>query len=282
MTIDTRFSDLEAAAAYLQETFGAKAKPEFGLVLGSGLSSLASHIHEAQVVPYADIPAMPKVSVEGHDGSLVLGTLGRTRVACLSGRVHLYEGHSPTDVVFGVRLLSQLGVKAVLLTNAAGGIAADCAPGTLMLVTDHLNLTGQSPLLGKNDERLGPRFPDLSSVYDPALVDLAATCARELKITLAQGIYAGLTGPSYETPAEIHMLETMGASAVGMSTVLEAIALRHRGTKILGISCITNHAAGKSKNQLSHAEVAEVAGQTSVSFCRLVTLISERLKTVLA
>lgn len=282
MSAPSPFSALELASARLRQEFKDECRPALGIVLGSGLSPLAAKIEDAKTIPYASIPGLPKVGIEGHSGHLIFGSLAGVRVACLSGRVHLYEGHRPEDVVFGVRLLSHLGAGAVLLTNAAGGISRDCTPGSLMLITDHLNLTGTSPLVGRNDPRLGPRFPDMSKVYDSDLCGLVLGAASELGIRMPEGVYAGLMGPSYETPAEIRMLETLGASAVGMSTVLEAIALRHLGTRVVGISCITNYAAGKSDNKLSHAEVSEVAGQASDSFCRLVTEFSRKVKSTLA
>jgi purine-nucleoside phosphorylase len=248
-----------------------------GIVLGSGLSPLAEEIRNAVNVPYDFIEGMPRVGVEGHQGSLILGRLAGVEVVCLSGRAHLYEGHSPSDVVFGVRLMTALGIGTAILTNAAGGIAPDCGPGTLMLISDHLNLTGRTPLLGPNDSRWGPRFPDMSRAYDAGLRDLAREEAQNLSLSLAEGVYAGLLGPTYETPAEIRMLEVLGASAVGMSTVLETIALRHRGISVLGISCITNHAAGKSEGTLSHDEVSEMAKAVSVDFSHLVSGVVTRL-----
>jgi len=266
------FEALEAAAQFLRPRFPA---PQLGLVLGSGLGHLADQIEIVARVPYGDIPLMPAPSVLGHGGELLVGRLAGTLVACLSGRVHLYEGHAPERVVFGVRLLARLGVEAVVLTNAAGGIAPQAGPGTFLVIGDHLNLTGQSPLAGPNDERLGPRFPDMTVAYDAELRELLVTLGAELGVPLQRGTYAGLLGPSYETPAEIRMLEVMGASAVGMSTVLEVVALRHMGVRVAAVSCITNWAAGKSAALLSHAEVAEVAtrvkeqfGRWIVEFCR--------------
>lgn len=256
--------------------------PTLGLILGSGLGHLAEQIEESVRIPYVDIPHMPVPTVQGHGGELIVGRLGGTQVACLSGRVHLYEGHEPERVVFGARLLALLGARAVLLTNAAGGISPDCTPGRLLLLSDHLNLTGKNPLLGPNDERLGTRFPDMSAAYDPKLRDLTRALARELEIPLAEGVYAGLLGPNYETPAEIRMLEICGASCVGMSTVHEVLALRHMGVRTLAISCITNHAAGKGHEELRHEEVAEVAAQARDSFSRLILAFCERAPVHLA
>jgi purine-nucleoside phosphorylase len=247
--------------------------PEWGIVLGSGLGRLTDRIVAKQSIAYSDIVHMPSPKVVGHRGQLVFGELGKKRVVCMSGRVHLYEGHHPSHVVFGARLLAALGCRAVLLTNAAGGIADGCGPGSLMLISDHINLTGSNPLTGLNEDRWGPRFVDMSQAYDKALQERCLEVAERERIVLERGVYAGLSGPTYETPAEVTMLERMGASAVGMSTVLETIALRHQHVPVLGISCITNRAAGKSSALLSHDEVAEVAGRASQRFCKLVAAI---------
>lgn len=247
--------DLAAAVRFVTEQ---GASPELGLVLGSGLGGFAQHLHEARSLDYADIPGMPVATVSGHAGQLWLGSIAGRPVACLQGRVHLYEGHPPQTVVFGVRLLAALGARAVLLTNAAGGMAPDHLPGDLMLITDHLNLTGKNPLVGPLVGP-GPRFCDMTRAYDRALGALAQRAADELGITLKQGVYAGVLGPSYETPAEITMLQRLGARAVGMSTVLETIALRQLGIRTAAVSLITNLAAGLSSRQLSHEDVKETA-----------------------
>jgi purine-nucleoside phosphorylase len=210
-------------------------------------------------IRYTDIPFMGQSTVVGHAGNLVLGLSGGVPVACLQGRAHLYEGNSPERSVFGVRLLARLGCKAALLTNAAGGIRAELQPGDLMLIRDHLNLTGQNPLAGPNDETLGLRFPDMTNAYDNKVAALAHVVAGKSAVPLSDGVYAGLLGPSYETPAEIRMLRTLGADAVGMSTVYEVIALRHMGVQCGAISVITNLAAGISPTPLSHTEVEETA-----------------------
>ncbi len=268
---DSPFERVRRAAEHVQKSLDGMPMPEVGVVLGSGLSPLAREIEAPIEIPYTQIPSMPLPHVVGHEGRLLVGRLGGAVVACLSGRAHLYEGHSPESAVFGVRLLATLGARRVILTNAAGGISDDCGPGTLMLISDHLNLTGRTPLLGPNDDRWGPRFPDMSEAYSEPMRQLARDIAARTNARLAEGVYAGLLGPTYETPAEIRMLETLGADAVGMSTVLETIALRHQGVEVLGISCITNKAAGKSTGHLSHDEVAEVAGRTSADFVRLVS-----------
>lgn len=270
---------LSAQLAQAKQGLGSKAlpAPRIALVLGSGLGAFAQTLQDARRVPYGDIEGMPLPRVEGHAGSLVFGSHAGSAVVAMQGRAHLYEGHSPQEVVFGVRLMITLGARVVLLTNAAGGISTHLQPGSLMLLTDHLNLTGRNPLAGPNDDTLGPRFPDMSAVYDPELRELAQGVARGIQVPLQQGVYAGLLGPSYETPAEIRMLRSMGADAVGMSTVLEAIAARHMGARCLGISCVTNQAAGLSDTELSHAEVQERAQQAQGDFVRLLQGILEGL-----
>ena len=248
-----------------------------GVVLGAGHGAGGAGLEDRCTIPYADIPGMPRSSVVGHAGNLVLGRSGGTAVACLQGRVHLYEGHDLDRVVFGARLLAKLGCKAVLLTNAAGGIRRGFVPGDLMLITDHLNLTARSPLAGPNDDRLGPRFPDMSEAYAIALRRLAFEAARASGVHLADGVYAALLGPSYETPAEIQMLRTLGADAVGMSTALEVIALRHMGVLVGAVSCITNLAAGLSTQLLDHAEVEATAKAARTSF---VAFLSAWVKAV--
>ena len=245
--------------------------PAVGVVLGSGLGAWADSLTSLDRIPYGEIPRMPQSTVVGHAGNLCLGLAGDVPVACLQGRVHLYEGHDPERVVFGVRLLARLGCRAILLTNAAGGLAPGFAPGDLMLVTDHLNLMGKNPLSGPNIEALGPRFPDMTDAYDPALRAAAREAAIETGTNLHEGVYAGLLGPTYETPAEIRMIATLGASAVGMSTVPEIIALRHMGVPAAAISCITNLAAGISKTKLDHSEVEATARATRDRFTALLS-----------
>jgi purine-nucleoside phosphorylase len=239
---------------------------------------MADELTSPVSIQYRDIPGFPLPAVAGHRGALTVGQLAGASVACLAGRVHLYEGHAPSRVVFGVRVLAELGCRVVLLTNAAGGISSEFAPGDLMLIQDHLNLTGSNPLVGPDDGS-GPRFVDLSCAYDRALRELARNAARQLGVRLRQGIYAGLLGPSYETPAEVRMLAALGANAVGMSTVSEVIALRHRGVRAGAISVITNYAAGRTDRPLHHAEVEEIAGlargKLSALVTRWVKLISE-------
>jgi purine-nucleoside phosphorylase len=261
-------SKLREAATFVQERLGPE-RPRAGLVLGSGLGALAEELRGLERLSYADIPHMPVSSVAGHAGKLCSGELGGARVLCLQGRVHGYEGHALSRVVFGVRLLAELGCEVVLLSNAAGGIAERLQAGSLMRIEDHLNLMGDSPLRGPSAR--GARFPDMTHAYDLELGALCERAARESAVGLERGVYAGLLGPSYETPAEIRMLKTLGADAVGMSTVPETIALRQLGVRVGAVSCITNLAAGRSKEPLSHQEVEATAARVRHDFARLFT-----------
>jgi purine-nucleoside phosphorylase len=252
---------LESALSVLRQRAGsAFGPPQVALVLGSGLGAIADSFSDSAVVPYAEIPGMPVSSVAGHAGQLRFGRWAGRSVVAMQGRAHLYEGYSPEQVVFGVRLMLRAGARVLVVSNAAGGIRADLTPGSCMVIDDHLNLTGHNCLRGPNDDALGPRFPDMSAAYDPELSALAICSAEQLQLPAARGVYAGLLGPSYETPAEIRMLRTLGADAVGMSTVLEVIAARHMASaRVLGLSCITNPAAGLGNTALSHREVEETA-----------------------
>jgi purine-nucleoside phosphorylase len=251
--------------------------PAVAIVLGSGLGDFAGSLDDAVSLPYGDLPYWPSSTVAGHAGRLVVGSSDGCRIAALAGRSHLYEGHDPRTVTFAVRVLGVLGVKTLILTNAAGGVNTGFLQGALMLIDDHINLTGQNPLLGANDDRLGPRFPDMSSVYSPRLRAIAVEAGNACGVALAHGVYAALLGPSYETPAEIRYLRTIGADAVGMSTVPEAIAARHMGIEVLGISCITNMAAGVLPQPLDHAEVMETARRVRGQFIALLEGIIARL-----
>ncbi len=235
------------------------ARPRLGVVLGSGLGAFADTLDELVKIPYGDVPHMPGSGVEGHAGNLCFGNVAGTPVVCMQGRVHLYEGHSVDRVVQGVRTMARLGVECVLLTNAAGGLEASWAPGDLMVIRDHLNLTGVSPLTGPSDETLGPRFPDMTAAYDVDARGWLHGAAGDAGMVLRDGVYAAMPGPQYETPAEVRMIRTLGAQAVGMSTVHEVIALRHMGVRVAGLSCITNLAAGITDRPLSHAEVEVTA-----------------------
>jgi purine-nucleoside phosphorylase len=254
-------------------------EPKVALVLGSGLGGFADEITDAVAIPYERIPGLPVSRVEGHAGKLVLGKAEGTSVVAMQGRVHLYEGHAADEVVFGVRLMIALGAKTLVITNAAGGVDARFAPGDLMVIEDHLNLTGTNCLVGPNDESVGPRFPDMTEAYDRELGKLADAIANGLGFELRRGVYAGLLGPTYETPAEVRMVRTLGGHAVGMSTVLEVIAARHMGARVLGISCITNAAAGLSATPLSHDEVKETAERVRERFVDLLRGVLGRVGT---
>ncbi|WP_044986420.1 purine-nucleoside phosphorylase [Sorangium cellulosum] len=265
----TLLAELDEAARVIRQRISAL--PSVGVVLGSGLGGWGDELSGLVKVPYAEIPGMPRPAVEGHAGFLCAGRVGDVPVACLQGRAHLYEGHPPAKAVFGVRMLARLGCRAVLLTNAAGGINPGFGAGDLMLLTDHLNLMGTNPLVGPNDDALGKRFPDMTYAHDPRLLDLARAAASDAGVPLREGVYAGLLGPTYETPAEIRMLRTLGADAVGMSTVPEIIALRHMGVPAAAISCITNLAAGLTQRELDHKEVEETARRARARFTALLS-----------
>jgi purine-nucleoside phosphorylase len=251
--------------------------PEVAIVLGSGLGDFAETLGDAVRIPYQDIPHWPVSTVVGHAGTLVIGSVAGRRVAALSGRVHVYEGHGQDVVVFGVRVMARLGVRVLILTNAAGGINISFGEGALMVIDDHINLTGGNPLIGANDDRFGTRFPDMSAVYSRRLGAIADEAAERTGVPLAHGVYVAVHGPSYETPAEIRAFRTLGADAVGMSTVPEAIAARHAGLEVLGISCITNMAAGVLPQPLVHDEVMETARRVRGSFIALLEAIIGRL-----
>jgi purine-nucleoside phosphorylase len=232
--------------------------PRIAVVLGSGLGGFTDAINNRTEIPYREIPGWPQSTAIGHAGKLVVGTVEGVPVAALSGRAHLYEGYTAEQAVYGLRALWNLGMQSVVLTNAAGGVKASYNPGQLVLISDHINLLGQNPLTGPNDESLGPRFPDMSEAYSKRYREIARQAGKAMGLELAEGVYAALPGPSYETPAEIRYLRTIGADLVGMSTVPEAIAANHMGMKVLGISCVTNHAAGVTEQKLDHKEVLEV------------------------
>lgn len=275
MNLPSESAAVAAAAAYLLQRLGAQplAALRGCVVLGSGLKDFAQKVQDAVLVPFAEVPGWPVPKVEGHGGALVIGRVGGTPVACLTGRVHLYEGWSPADVVRAVRTLRHVGVPAFLLTNAAGGIADDLSAGDLMVLGDHLNLTGCSPLIGPHEPSFGPRFPDQTRVYSPRLRALLQQCGARLR----PGVYAGLLGPSYETPAEVRMCKILGADAVGMSTVHEAIALNAMGAAVAGLSLITNLAAGITDQPLSHDEVVAAGKQAAATLHALVTEFCKKL-----
>jgi purine-nucleoside phosphorylase len=246
-------------------------RPRVGLVLGSGLGGVADAVTDAVAIPFAEMPGWPAPSAPGHRGRLILGSIGGVPVCCLQGRLHLYEGLEPIQVVEPVLLMGRLGASTVVLTNAAGGVNRSFGAGTLMIIRDHLNLTGKTPILGANDDSLGPRFPDLTDVWDPALRIQLLAAARSEGIDLEEGVYAGLLGPSYETPAEVRMLGILGADAVGMSTVMEAIALRWAGIQVCGVSLVTNPGAGISDQPLSHEEVLRAANEAGPRLARVLS-----------
>lgn len=254
----------------LQKKLGDAPRPRVGVVLGSGLGAFGDTL-KGPKIPYAELPHLPSSKVVGHAGNFCFGDVEGVPVVCMQGRVHYYEGHSIESVVHGVRTMARLGVTTVLLTNAAGGCEPSWAPGDLMIVTDHLNLACMSPLMGPNDDALGPRFPDMTEAYDAGLRAQLEDVAASLRLPLRQGVYAWLTGPSYETPAEIRMVRALGAQAVGMSTVPEVVALRHMGVKVGALSCITNLAAGISKTKLDHKEVEETARARREDLLKLLT-----------
>jgi purine-nucleoside phosphorylase len=248
------------------------------LVLGSGLGAFADDLQDAHPVPYDEIPGFARSTVEGHAGRLVLGRVGGVALAAMQGRFHYYEGYALEEVVFPVRVLGLLGIKSLVLTNAAGGINVAFEQGSLMVISDHLNLMGVNPLRGKNDERFGSRFPDMSEVYARDYQEIAVEEGRSMNIELRRGIYGGLSGPSYETPAEVRMLRTLGADAVGMSTVPEAIIARQMGIKVLGLSCITNMAAGVFDQPINHQEVIETGARVHETFKELLRRVIPRLQ----
>lgn len=248
-------------------------QPEAALILGSGLGDYADGIKVEATVDYADIEGFPVSTVAGHKGRFVFGYVGEVPMVIMQGRVHYYEGYPISDVVLPTRLMGMLGAKKLFLTNAAGGINESFPPGTLMMITDHIATAVPNPLIGPNIEELGTRFPDMSEVYSKRLQDVIRGCAKQCGIAIREGVYVQLTGPSYETPAEIRMCRSFGGDAVGMSTACEAIAARHMGMEVCGISCITNLAAGLSKEKLSHKEVQETADRVSADFKKLVTQV---------
>jgi purine-nucleoside phosphorylase len=270
-----QYTEAQRAAAFLRDRI--VDLPAVAIVLGSGLGDFADSLSDAVSIPYTDIPHWPASAVVGHAGKLVVGNIGGRRVAALSGRAHFYEGHPMSVVTFATRVLGLLGVRTLVLTNAAGGINLNFKPGTLMVIDDHINLMGTNPLVGANDERFGPRFPDMTEAYSKRLRQVADEAAAAHGVSLAHGVYAALHGPSYETPAEIRYLRTIGVDAVGMSTVPETIVGRHLGMEVLGISCITNAAAGVLPQPLVHDEVMAVARRVRGEFSRLLEGIFERL-----
>lgn len=254
-------------------------EPRLAMVLGSGLGGFADDFDEAVRIPYEEIPGFPRSTVEGHSGRLVAGKVDGVPVLAMQGRVHYYEGYSLEEVTFPVRTFKLLGIKTLVLTNAAGGINVQLTQGALMVISDHMNLMGDNPLRGPNDERFGTRFPDMSAVYSPELQELVVEEAKAIGVEVRRGIYGGLSGPSYETPSEIHLLRNLGADAVGMSTVPEAIVARHMEMEVLGISCITNMAAGLGDQPIDHAEVMATGDRVRGTFTQLLRRVVSRINS---
>jgi purine-nucleoside phosphorylase len=272
---DTLYERAEHAARTIRARFPEDVR--VALVLGSGLGAFADDLEDALPIPYDEIPGFARSTVEGHAGRMVLGHVGDVALAAMQGRFHYYEGYALEEVVFPIRVLGLLGIKTLVLTNAAGGVNVAFEQGSLMIISDHLNLMGVNPLRGLNDERFGSRFPDMSEVYSRAFQEIAAEEGRALNIELRRGIYAALSGPSYETPAEIRMMRTLGADAVGMSTVPEAIIARQMGINVLGLSCITNMAAGVFDQPINHEEVIETGARVHETFKELLRRVIPRL-----
>ena len=268
------FTKAREATTYIEEQ-GVK-NVDVGLILGSGLGELADEIEDPIVIPYEDIPSFPVSTVAGHAGQLVYGSLGAKRVLALQGRFHYYEGYEMNEVTFPVRVMSMLGTESLIVTNAAGGVNQNFTPGDLMLITDHINSFGTNPLIGPNDEQYGPRFPDLTHAYDLEYQELVKEVASDLDLSLQEGTYYGMTGPTYETPAEIRMIQIVGGDAVGMSTVPEVIVARHAGMRVIGISCISNLAAGMGE-ELNHEDVIAITTKIRSSFKQLIVNILQRI-----
>src|SRR5437868_2260652 len=271
----SRYERAQRAAEQIRSR--ANARPSVAIVLGSGLGAFADELTESTSLAYKEIAGFAQATVEGHAGRLVIGRAGEVPIAAQQGRFHFYEGYSLDDVTFPIRVLKLLGVRTLILTNASGGLNTEFAAGSLMVITDHINLMGVNPLIGTNDERFGPRFPDLTNVYSPELQDIVLQEAREMGLEMRRGVYAALTGPSYETPAEIHMVRALGADAVGMSTVPEAIVARHMDMHVIGISCITNLAAGVSNRPVDHSQVISTGESVREQFTELLRRVIARL-----
>jgi purine-nucleoside phosphorylase len=274
--MDTQFSLAETAAQSISQQ--ASHRPRIALVLGSGLGSFADSLTDATRIPYAEIPHFPRSTAIGHAGQLVIGQAGNIPVAAMQGRVHLYEGYSAQQVAFPIRVFGRMGIRALILTNAAGGINLNYQQGALVLIRDHINLQGANPLIGPNDDRFGVRFPDMSHAYAKEFRAIAQSAAATIGLPLQEGVYAALPGPSYETPAEINCLRIIGADLVGMSTVAEVIAARHLQMKVLAISCVTNMAAGILDQPLSHEEVMETGERVRSSFEALLRAVLPRIQ----
>ena len=273
---NTEFARAERAAKFILSK--TKLRPKIALVLGSGLGAFADELTGATKIPYQKIPGFPRSTAVGHTGQLVIGKVGSIEVAVMQGRVHFYEGYTAKEVVFPMRVLGRLGIRFTILTNAAGGIDLGYKQGALVVLRDHINLQGANPVIGPNDERFGPRFPDMTQAYWKQYREIALSAAKRLGIEVHEGVYAALSGPSYETPAEIRYLRTIGADLVGMSTVPEVIVANHMGVKVLGISCVTNMAAGVLTQKLNHEEVLEAGAMVRDTLVRFLRTLLPRLR----
>tara|TARA_R110000868_G_scaffold207583_2_gene456577 strand:+ start:1293 stop:2123 length:831 start_codon:yes stop_codon:yes gene_type:complete len=271
----TLFQKLEEAAEYIKKQ--RDIRPQVGVVLGSGLGAFVDQIQDKVTLAYDDIPHFKQTTVEGHEGRLILGKIGNVEVAVMQGRYHAYEGHHTDQVVFPVRLLARLGIDSIILTNASGGVNESYKAGDLVMITDHINLSGQNPLVGPNIAELGPRFPDMTKAYDPKLQEILLSQAKVLGVDLKKGVYAGVLGPTYETPSEVRMIRILGGDLVGMSTVPESIAANHLGLSVAGISCVTNMAAGIENVKLQHSDIKEQALKVMQKFS---SLIVESIKVI--
>lgn len=269
------YNNIKEAADYILEK--TKVKPEIALILGSGLGAIADQIEDAEYYDYSDIPHFPVSTVEGHAGRLVIGTLEGKKVVAMQGRFHYYEGYAMKEVTFPVRVMKLLGISKLIVTNAAGAVNEEYKPGDLMLISDHLNLSGDNPLIGKNLSEFGTRFPDMSDIYDKQLRQRIKKIAKSLGIELREGVYACMSGPTYETPAEVRMVRILGGDAVGMSTVPESIVAVHSGVKVMGISCMTNMAAGILEQPLNHEEVVETSARVRETFIKLMRQIIKEI-----
>ena len=272
---DSEYARAERAAKFILSK--TKLRPKIALVLGSGLGAFADELTDAKRIPYEKIPNFPRSTAVGHAGVLAIGKVGGIAVAAMKGRVHLYEGYSAREAAFSMRVFGRLGIRSAILTNAAGGINTEFKQGALVVIRDHINLQGANPLIGPNDERFGPRFPDMTQAYWRPYREIALAEAKRLGIEAHEGVYAALSGPSYETPAEIRYLRTIGADLVGMSTVPEAIAANHMGIRVLGISCVTNMAAGILDRPLDHSEVLETGERMKGQFIALLRAVLQRI-----
>src|SRR2546421_6372720 len=271
----SRYEHAQRAAEQIRSR--ANANPAVAIVLGSGLGAFADELTESTSLSYQEISGFAQATVEGHAGRLVIGKTGEVPIAAMQGRFHFYEGYALEDVTFPIRVLKLLGVRTLILTNAAGSLNTEFTPGSLMVISDHINLMGVNPLIGRNDDRFGPRFPELTSTYEPDLQGVVIEEAKAIGLDMRRGVYAALTGPSYETPAEIHMVRTLGADAVGMSTVPEAIVARHMDMRVIGISCITNLAAGVSDRPVDHSQVIATGERVRAQFTELLRRVIAKL-----